>query len=93
MLVRENLDFDMARARKEFLQEDGSITEGGLGFGLRVLKAGGELLRIVDHAHAAATTTHGGFHNHGIPDLAGDLVRFRGRRDRAFRARQHRHAG
>jgi hypothetical protein len=91
VLVRKNLDFDVARARKEFLQENGGIAESGLGFTLRFLKAGRKMFRIVDHAHAAATATHGGFHNHGIPDLAGDFVCFRGRRYRALRARQHWH--
>ena len=78
MMIGENLDFQMPRPRQIFLQENGSVAKRRLGFTLRFLQSRRELRFIVNHAHSAPAAAHGGLHDYRVPDILGNLVRFRG---------------
>lgn len=56
--VGEQLNFNVAGAFKETLNEHGTIAEGRLGFGHGTLKRGLELRLLPDNAHTTTTTTH-----------------------------------
>jgi hypothetical protein len=58
--ISEDLDFDVAGTLKEAFNEDGTITEGGLGFGYCTLEGGLEFGLFTHNTHTTSTTTHGG---------------------------------
>lgn len=62
--VTNKLDFDMARAFEETLNENGSITESGLGFADRPREGVFELALLPYDTHTASTATHGSFDNY-----------------------------
>ena len=57
--IEKDLRFHMARARQVFLDVDRGVAEIGVRFAPGTIKRGGKLARIVDHAHALATTAEG----------------------------------
>ena len=90
--VGDDLDFDMAWAGKIFLDIDRVVAEGGPGFGPRHLEGIGDPRCVFNDLHAATTAACCRLHDHGITDLARDLLRFLNRLDRAVRSGHHRDA-
>ena len=82
----------MASARKIFFKENGGIAECGFGFALGFFQAAGELIGVMDDAHATAATAHGGFDDDRIADFARDSLRFFGRADGFLRTGEYRNA-
>ena len=62
--IGKDLDFNMARALKEPLNEDGTIAEGGLGLGDGPLKSILEIRLLADDTHTTTSTTHSCFDDH-----------------------------
>ena len=75
MLVAENLHFQMTRASKIFLEEDGTIAEGRTRFTLGFLQQALELGGIVDDPHATPASTHGGLDHQGIANFLSSFMR------------------
>ncbi len=92
VVVGKNLHFDVPRARKKFLQENGGIAKGRARLALRFFELGIKLRGIVDDAHASPAAAHGRLHNDRITDFARDSLRFARGFHRLFGAGQHRHA-
>src|SRR5262249_50964247 len=76
LAVAKDLDFDMTRSLEIFLDVDGIVTEGGLGFGACRRQSEGKFARIARDFHAAATAAGRRLDQNGIPDVAGDFRRF-----------------
>src|SRR6187549_3615037 len=70
-MVGGNLYFNMAGLEKVPFEIDSVVAECGLCLSLRGLKRTRKILSLIDHTHAAASPTGGGFDNHGVPDLPG----------------------
>ena len=76
LAVAENLNLDVARLLKIFLEIHGVVAECGLGFRARGRQRVGKILARAGDLHAATAAASGGFHEHGEADLVGDLQRF-----------------
>ncbi len=92
VLIGEDLDFQVPRARQIFFQENGRIAEGGARLTLGFFQKRIELRGITNNAHAAAAAAHRRFHNDGITDLPRNLLGLRCRLDRILRSGQNRHS-
>jgi hypothetical protein len=90
MLVAENLDLDVFRARNVALEEHRGIAEGATGFALRFIEQIREIAGLVHHAHPATTAAECRFDDERETNLLRDLQRFTAIFDRVFRARQYR---
>ena len=73
MLVAQYLDFDMARAFDELLDEDAIVAEAGQAFALGRFKAFADILFIIGKPHPLATATGRRLHHHRVADLVGDF--------------------
>ena len=62
--IGKDLDFNMARALKEPLNEDGTIAEGGLGLGDGPLESILEIRLLADDTHTATSASHGRLDDH-----------------------------
>ncbi len=93
MPVAQDLHFDVLGAAHEALQEDGVVAEGGGRFAARLFELAGEILRLIDHAHAASAAAERGFDDQRIADLAGDLCGLFGAGDGFLGARHARNSG
>ncbi len=80
LAVAQHLDFDVARLLQIFLDIDGVVAEGGLGFAARGRQRGGKFGRAARDLHAAPAAAGGSLDQHRIADLAGDLARLPRRR-------------
>ena len=87
VLVGQHLNFDMARLRHEFLDEDAVIAKAGGGLVLGRLEAFARLVIMPGDAHALAAAARAGLDHHRIADLAGDGDGLFGIRDQAHMAR------
>src|SRR5262249_51546874 len=84
LAVTKDLDFDVTRSLEIFLNVDGIVTEGGLGFGACRRQSEGKLACIARDLHAAAATAGCGLDQNRVPDIAGDFRRFLVSADAAF---------
>ena len=91
--VAEDLDFDVTRPLDELLEKDRVIAERRQRFGARQTVGLFELVRSADDAHPLAAAAGRGFEDHRIADPPGGFARRREIRERAVRARHHRHSG
>ena len=87
MLVAQHLDFDVARAFDELLDEDAVVAEAVQPLALGRFKAFADILFAIGEAHALAAAAGRGLHHHRIADLVGDLHRMFGVVDHADKAR------
>ena len=55
--VRQDLDFDVPRPGDDFLEEQGSVSEGGLGLAAAALERLRHLFRAIDQTHPAPAAT------------------------------------
>ena len=62
--VSEELHLNVTRTLEEPLNEDGTVTEGGLSLGNGTLEGGLEIRLLTDDAHTASTTAHRGLDDH-----------------------------
>ena len=92
LAVAEHLDLDVARLLQVFLDVDGVVAEGRLGFGARGGERGGELVLVLRDLHAAAAAAGGRLDQHRIADLAGERERLGVGVDAALGARHDRNA-
>src|SRR6266481_885795 len=76
VVVGKNLHFDVPRARKKFLQENGGIAKGRARFALRFFELAIKLCGTLDDAHAAPASTHGCLDDDWVSDLTRDSLRF-----------------
>src|SRR5690606_32574876 len=76
LAVGKHLDFHVAGPVQEFLQVHGVVTEGGFGFRLGNVDGVQQGRFRMDHLHATATATGGGFDNDRVADLLGDAQGF-----------------
>ena len=74
VLVGDDLDFDLSRVLKQFLDEDGGIAESFECFRARPFKSHGELGRVVGHANAAASASGSRLNKEGIAQAAGMVL-------------------
>ena len=92
-IVAEHLHLDMARLLDIFLDQHRVVAEGGLGLAPRAGQRLGEIVGIVDAAHALAAAAGARLDQHRIADLA----RLAGEQHQplvlAVIAGHHRHAG
>ena len=93
VIVRENLDFEMARTRQIFFQKDAGVAESRFCFALSFFETLVEFRLAAHYAHAAAAAAHGSFHDDRVTDRSREFTRFSWRADRFFRSRKNRHAG
>ncbi len=91
--VADELDLGVARRLEVALDVDGAVLEDGLCRRARRLVEGRELLGALDDAHAAPASSGDGLDDHGIADLAGDVVRLVECVDRLDGARKKWEAG
>ncbi len=91
--VAQDLDFDVAGAADEALQEDGAVAEGRLGFAAGFLQPAGEIGGVFHHAHAPAAAAERGLDDEGEADFTGDLLRVPGIVHRLLGAGDHGDAG
>src|SRR3546814_7118343 len=82
MLVAQYLDFDMARAFDELLDEHAVVAEAVEAFALGRLESLADILLAIGQAHALAAAAGRRLHHHRIADLVGDA-------DRMFRILDH----
>src|ERR1700684_2334466 len=75
VFVSENLDFEVTRTGKIFFEEDGAVPKSGAGFALGFLEQTVELGVVVNYAHAAAASAHGGLYDYGKTNLRGSFMR------------------
>ncbi len=75
MGVTQNLNFDVARLRYEFLDKDAVVAKGVGRLVFRRLKAFTRLFVVPRDAHTLAAAPGGGLDHHGIADLTRDLDR------------------
>ncbi len=74
VLVAQHLDLDVARIEDEFLDEDARIAEGRLRLVRRGLDGLGEILCLLDEAHAFAAAAGRGLDHDGKADFLGDAL-------------------
>ena len=94
VLIGQHLDFHVARLLQIALHIHHRVAEGGTGFGFGHFHRFEQVFFFLDHAHAAAAATAGGFDNHRKAHLVGNAQDFGiiiGQS--AFRAGHTRHAG
>ena len=72
MLVAQYLDFNVARAFDELLDEDAVVTEAGESLALGRLEALTDILLRVSQAHPLAAAAGRRLHHHRIADLVGN---------------------
>src|SRR5690606_22640409 len=74
--VGEDLDLDVPGALDEPFEEEGVVTERRRRFATGGFERGGQILRVLDEAHALAATTGGRLDEHGIADFLGARDQF-----------------
>ena len=89
--VAEDLDFDMARALHELLDEQAGVLEVGLRQAFDRAPGGVEFGRVVHQPHADATAAGGALQHHRVADAFGFAMRRRHVGQQPA-ARQQRHA-
>ena len=90
--IAKNLELDMARIAEILFQIDRRIAECGFRFRSRLQHLGFEFAFRIDDLHAPSATARSGFDDDGIAYILGDLLRFANIFNRAFGARNQRHA-
>ena len=93
MLVRQDLELDVARVLDVALQVDGAVAEGGLGLLLGLLQQREELPFRHRESHAAAAASGGRLDHHGEAHLPRDLDGLGLVFDQSIRTRHRGHAG
>ena len=93
VFVAEDLNFDMARLRHEFLDEDAVVAKTARRLVLGGLEALARLIVVPSDAHALAAAPGGGLDHHRITNLVGDLHCFLGVFDQAHIAGHGRNTG
>ncbi len=73
--VAEHLHLDVARAGDVLLQQHAVVAEAGAGLALARGQRRGEILGLVDLAHALAAAAGHGLDQHGKPILAASAAR------------------
>ena len=84
VMVGEDLNFQMARARDVFFEEHRGVAEGGARLLLGFFEATVEVGRLMHDAHAAAAAAHCGFDDHGITNVLGEFTGFGHAADGSF---------
>src|SRR5262249_37184816 len=74
VLVRENLEFDVARRTDKLFQVYIGGTERAARFALRLHEERGKILRIGDHTHAASAASSACFEDYRVSDLRRELA-------------------
>src|SRR5208282_2450278 len=74
--VAEHLNFDMARLDEIFLEIDGVVAEGGLGFDPRGADRVGKIVRSARDLHPASAPAGRSLDDDRVTDLGGDQSRF-----------------
>ena len=72
LLVRHDLEFDVAGSFDVFLDIAIGNTEGIRRLGLCGLERLGKVLAAADHAHATTSASRNGFHNDGVSNVFGE---------------------
>ena len=91
VLVAEDLDLDVFRARDVFFEEDGGIAEGAAGFALGFVEEMGEIGGFVDDAHTATAPAKRSFDDEGEANLLRGLEGLVAVGDGLFGAGKRRH--
>ena len=73
--VAQNLDFNVAGAAHEPLQEDGAVAEAGRGLLPGFFQLFSKIFGPVDHAHTAAAAAEGRLDDQRKTNLGGNLLR------------------
>src|SRR5699024_10171049 len=92
VLVRHDLELDMARVLNKMLNVHGIVTECHLSFLLRRLKTVLELLRSLSHAHSLSAAAESRLDDDRISDLCCDLRPFLAVIDGVLASRNDRNA-
>jgi hypothetical protein len=74
VVVTEKLDLNVLRLIEEALDEDGAVSEGGLGLGGGAVEGLLQRRLLADDAHSAATATEGGLDDDGEAVFVGELL-------------------
>ncbi len=93
VLIADELDFNVARPRQEFFQEDIRDAKRGAGLAAGLVERFVERIRGERDAHAATAAAHRGLDDHRIAELGGELAGLGIGLDGRVAAGQHRHAG
>ncbi len=92
VLVAQDLEFDVPRRGHELFEVHVGRAESGAGLLLRLRKQRRQILRPVDHAHAAPAAARGGLEDDRIADPGSHLERLFGALKDPCRTGQNRHA-
>ena len=74
VVVTEELDLDVLGLAEEALDEDGAVTESGLGLGGSAVEGLLQRRLLANDTHAAATATVGGLDDDGEAVFVGELL-------------------